>query len=220
MTTIFIKHEIKSEADLPEPNDSYFVIDKKGYKQKEYLHNLDSYENKMWVETFACWLEEKEISALRVEQEKEPLSAAAILEKQNCLFQSENYGNIWLITKDRCIEAMEEYREKKKPDLRKLEKNLDDVLAKETKESLNNWLDKEKEPLSPDNILEKHCMGEYFMNKRYRQLKHIRSRIIEAMREYRQQGIDWDKIENEFYTWGFQDPSRRHILGWFKSKIT
>ena len=80
--------------------------------------------------------------------------------------------------------------------------------------------EQEKEPLSADDILEKHCMGEYFMNKRYRQLKHIRPKIIEAMKEYRQQGIDWDKIENEFYTWGFQDPSRRHILGWFKSKIT
>ena len=82
--------------------------------------------------------------------------------------------------------------------------------------------EQEKEPLSADNILEKHCMGEYFMNSRYRQLKHIRSKIIEAMQEYREQGIDWEKINPLFREWygkGGWNQTATEIIYWFKTNL-
>lgn len=57
--TIFIKHPITDEESLPPAGKEYFVIDKTGFKHREYLHKLDNFENKRWIADFAFWLEEK-----------------------------------------------------------------------------------------------------------------------------------------------------------------
>lgn len=61
------ERKIESEKDLPAGNNSYFVIDKHGIKIKTYLHASDCYENKIWLENYDFWLEEKEIPSWIIE---------------------------------------------------------------------------------------------------------------------------------------------------------
>jgi len=62
MKTIFIKHEIKSEADLPKVEDTYFVISKIGGKYLEhFIPEIKDIIFISWSQTYLFWLEEKEI---------------------------------------------------------------------------------------------------------------------------------------------------------------
>ena len=97
METIFIKHEIKSVNDLPEMyGPIYFVISKDGDLE---VSESDYRDGEYWLANFAFWLEEKEISALKAEQE--PLSAEEVLIK----IQDE-----YIKFLDRCIKCFDVLR--------------------------------------------------------------------------------------------------------------
>jgi hypothetical protein len=82
---------------------------------------------------------------------------------------------------------------------------------------------------SADDLPKKE--GRYFIIHKFSLEKESRywDGVIESQKKFWVDSYDswleerevpeWDNIDADFHNWEIRDPSRRHILGWFKSKL-